>query len=60
MFNRDRHFVAPLLRGLVASPRPYDIGSGSRILPIFGGSGMNSSLSRSGSFMRPALQSSRA
>jgi hypothetical protein len=38
----------------------HDSGSGSRSSPILGGSGMNSPLSRSGSFMRPACQSSRA
>jgi hypothetical protein len=37
-----------------------DAGSGSNISPNFGGSGMNSPLSRSGNFMRPACQSSRA
>ncbi len=35
-----------------------DIGSG--FAPSFGGKGMNSPLSRSGSFMRPAAQSARA
>ncbi len=38
----------------------HDIGSGSRSSPMRGGSGMNSSWSRSGSFMRPACQSARA
>lgn len=45
-------------RPAVQADLPQDIGSG--FAPSFGGSGMNSSWSRSGSFMRPAAQSARA